>query len=165
MQTTSKLLIRRFCFGALGCISAILIGFVSHGLAMEGPEEVELDTLVNMYEGVTFDHLMHVDVASCEACHHHTLGKPPENEKCVQCHQGSDSADEVACYACHQADPIASVTQSESGEAESSFHLDTPGLKRAYHLNCMGCHREMGAPAGCEDCHPKKDNWLEKSAQ
>ena len=33
------------------------------------------------------------------------------------------------------------------------FHIEKPGLKGAFHLNCVGCHQEMEGPTGCEECH------------
>jgi hypothetical protein len=33
---------------------------------------------------------------------------------------------------------------------------DNPSLRRAFHLNCKGCHLEKGAgPIMCAQCHPK----------
>ena len=43
------------------------------------------------------------------------------------------------CRSCHsrEADPVD----------------DKPGLKAAYHRQCMGCHEQMDLKVGCEDCH------------
>jgi hypothetical protein len=125
--------------------------------ASEFPAVVELETLSNIYTGVIFDHAMHTDMTSCATCHHHTTGLPAEDEKCLRCHQESGEAGEVMCGGCHPAN---------RGRAEKAralidtdlFHNDTAGLKRAYHLKCMGCHIEMEVPSGCEDCHPKRDD-------
>jgi hypothetical protein len=35
------------------------------------------------------------------------------------------------------------------------FHTDTPGLKAAYHWNCVNCHEDMGGPTECQDCHAR----------
>ena len=40
-------------------------------------------------------------------------------------------------------------------EDPNLHHTGKVGLKGAYHLKCMGCHQEMGAPTGCQDCHPR----------
>jgi hypothetical protein len=130
--------------------------------ASEAPEVIELDHLGNIYEPVFFDHAMHMDVASCATCHHHTTGEPAEDEKCLQCHQESGEADEIACGECHP---------ENRGRAENTralmdadlFHNDTAGLKRAYHLKCLGCHREIDLPSGCEDCHLKRDDDIASS--
>ncbi len=144
-------------------IGGLLVISVPHLFAMDGPDFVELDALVNLYEPVAFDHTMHVEVASCATCHHHTTGEPAEDEKCLRCHQESGEADEVACGGCHP---------ENRGRAEKAralmdadlFHNDTAGLKRAYHLKCVECHKEMDAPSGCEDCHPKRDDGVNLAA-
>ena len=137
-------------------IGSLLIISAPYLSAMDGPDFVELDTLVNIYEPVAFDHSMHVDVASCAACHHHTTGLPAEDAKCLRCHKESDGADEVMCSGCHSANRGRAEQVRASMDADL-FHTDTAGLKRAYHLKCLGCHMEMEAPSGCEDCHPKRD--------
>ena len=39
-----------------------------------------------------------------------------------------------------------------------------PGLMGAYHLQCMGCHKEMGMekPVSCTDCHKEKTHEPKK---
>ncbi len=121
------------------------------------PDEVELDALTNLYEPVMFDHAMHVEVAEdCSVCHHHTTGSAPVNSYCLKCHQGEEDMDVVACQDCH-ASPATVGLADPTVEQEFVFHDDQPNLKAAYHLNCMGCHREVGGPVGCEDCHAKTD--------
>jgi hypothetical protein len=136
-------------------ISGLLVIAVVQLSAMEEPDVVELDTLTSIYAGVTFDHAMHTDMASCAACHHHTTGMPAEDAKCVRCHEASGQADEVACTGCHPSSPGSAEKMKES-QAVNLFHTDTTGLKRAYHIQCLGCHKEMEAASGCEDCHAKK---------
>ncbi len=125
--------------------------------ASEVPGIIELDGIGDIYGPVTFDHAMHMDVASCSVCHHHTTGLPAEDEKCVQCHKDSDTANAVTCTGCHPVNPVSNKTVRASKNADL-FHIDTTGLKRAYHLKCLACHIEMDAPSGCEDCHPKRDD-------
>jgi hypothetical protein len=122
---------------------------------MDEPDVVELDTLANIYAAVTFDHAMHADMTPCAACHHHTTGIPTRNVKCVRCHAVSGETDEVACSGCHATSPGNGAKMKES-RAANLYHTDSTGLKRAYHLQCLGCHKEMEAASGCEDCHPKK---------
>lgn len=148
----TSLIIGGFLGSATACLSA-----------MDGPDVVELDTLTNIYAGVTFDHAMHADMTSCATCHHHTTGVPAEDSRCMPCHEASGEADEVACSGCHATSPGSAEKMKESQEV-SLFHTDTTGLKRAYHLQCMGCHNEMEAASGCEDCHFKKDSNLKNSS-
>jgi hypothetical protein len=77
---------------------------------------------------VPFDHSGHAEWAEiaggCVICHHYT----PEG------------AAHPACRSCH----------------EISFrHEDIrkPGLKGAYHRQCMGCHREWSHETACSVCH------------
>jgi hypothetical protein len=139
-------------------ISCLIIGglLVSSAqvTAMDGPDFVELETLVNIYEPVAFDHTMHVDVASCATCHHHTTGLPAEEESCLRCHKESKEADEVSCTGCHPVNQGRAILVRDAG----LYHMDRTSLKRAYHLNCLGCHTVMDAPSGCADCHAKRDN-------
>lgn len=135
--------------------AGLIVSSVSHPSAMDGPDVVELATLSNIYEAVTFDHAMHVEMASCAASHHHTTGLPAENASCLPCHQASGEADEIACAGCHAVSPGNGDKMQES-RTVNLYHTDTTGLKRAYHLQCLGCHKEMEAASGCEDCHPKR---------
>jgi hypothetical protein len=77
---------------------------------------------------VPFDHTGHAEWAEiaggCTVCHHYT----PEG------------AAHPACRSCH----------------EVSFrHEDIrkPGLKGAYHRQCLGCHREWSHETKCDVCH------------
>jgi hypothetical protein len=96
--------------------------------AEKGPEVLILDALEKRYEPVTFSHDMHTLMADdCATCHHH-----------------SDPGQTLACGECH-------------GDAFDPKNLNMPGLKGAYHLQCMGCHQEMDSgPTGCTECHGKK---------
>ncbi|MCP4112097.1 MAG: cytochrome c3 family protein [Desulfobacteraceae bacterium] len=65
----------------------------------------------------------------CQGCHHNS----PVSEKpprCVNCH----------------------------GKPFDESSMFKPGLMGAYHIQCMGCHKEMGLekPVGCTDCHKEK---------
>ena len=93
-----------------------------------------LDMLSNVADAkdhfgpVPFDHTGHAKWAEiaggCTICHHYT----PEGGA------------HPACRTCH----------------EIGFkHVDIskPGLKGAYHRQCMGCHREWSHDTKCEACH------------
>lgn len=94
-----------------------------------GPETLSLNRLEMKYEPVVFSHEMHTLLAEdCATCHHHSTAG--ETPSCAECH----------------------------GAPFNPENLNLPGLKGAYHLQCMGCHKEMGAPVGCTECHAKKDS-------
>lgn len=125
--------------------------------AMDYPDEIEIDVLANLYEGVVFDHGMHVDATEgCAECHHHTTGTPVSNEYCAKCHDGAEEMEIVSCQECHSADPVSPENLHIPG-ADYYFHDDKPNLKASYHLNCVGCHQEVEGPTGCEDCHAKTE--------
>ena len=147
MRQKGRIVIASIIIGSLLVISA------PHLFAMDGPDLVELESLVNIYGPVTFDHALHVEITSCAACHHHTTGLPVEDEQCLRCHKESDTADEVTCAGCHPANQ-GNAKMEKNGDL---FHLERTSLKRAYHLNCLGCHNDMDGPTGCEDCHSKRD--------
>lgn len=141
------------------CIAVCLFAFSTSPVPASGTAEIfELDTLGNLYGPVVFDHAMHMDIASCAVCHHHTTGTGLDGEdgKCTTCHRESCTTCAVACRDCHSGNPDAADRLRESLETPG-FHYDTTGLKRAYHVVCLGCHREMEAASGCEDCHQKKE--------
>lgn len=151
MHEKGKLFIRSLIIGGLLVSPAPCLS------TMDWPDVVELGALANLYEPVTFDHTMHEEVASCATCHHHTTGLTVEDEKCLRCHKEGDTADEVTCGECHPANPSCAEQVRASLDTDL-FHTDTAGLRRAYHLKCLGCHMEMDAPSGCEDCHSKRDD-------
>jgi len=124
--------------------------------AEDAPEAVTIDSLAKFYEPVEFDHAMHVDIADCSTCHHHTTGTGPANDYCARCHANSGEMDTVACQDCHSADPFSAESIHRQGQ-QDLFHTDKIGLKGAYHQNCLGCHQKMDGPVGCEDCHAKSD--------
>ena len=96
-----------------------------------GPKVVILDELEDLYLPVPFDHAGHAEMAkmtgNCAICHHYT----PEG------------LEHPACKTCHSA-------TSEHGE------IDKPGLKGAYHRQCMSCHREWSGKMECGACHHPK---------
>lgn len=127
-------------------------------LAAEMPDLVELNSLSQLYDGVTFDHTLHLDVgADCSACHHHTTGTGVEDERCAKCHDNSGAMDVVACRDCHLAEPF-SAAAIHGAASDDLYHIDKPGLKGALHLSCTGCHQEMDGPVGCQDCHERNDS-------
>lgn len=124
--------------------------------ASDAPDEVSIDAIAHYYDAVQFDHAMHVGIADCSACHHHTTGTGAANEFCAKCHTEKVDMDVVACRDCHAKDPF-SAENIRLNKESFVFHDDKPGLKAAYHLNCLGCHKEMDGPTGCQDCHARND--------
>ena len=111
------------------------------------PEKITIGSLADKYEPTVFPHrkivntliegiddnglamAFHNDMEMiCQGCHHNL----PETEK------------PSACITCH--DP--SVKNIN----------ERPGLKGAYHIQCMECHANMNIDKnGCTDCHKKKN--------
>lgn len=127
--------------------------------AMDSPDTVELDGLSQLYEPVAFDHAAHVEMTgeNCATCHHHTTGTPVEEQRCAKCHAQSGPSDQVACQECHAAKRFEAEYLQRLAADKSIYHVDKIGLKAAYHIRCMGCHQEMDAPNGCQDCHQRND--------
>ncbi len=99
--------------------------------ASGGPDFILLDMLKNdperedLFGAVPFDHAAHTGMTgSCTVCHHET----PENQAHPE------------CRSCHE-------LQLEREDVRK------PGLKGAYHRQCMGCHREWAHEDHCEMCH------------
>jgi len=141
------------------CIMAALLAFPTHFVsASKADDIIELNSLSTIYGPVLFDHAMHRDITSCAECHHHTTGTSNrgEEEKCVACHKESCKTCKVACKDCHPASPETAEKLKSSNQTKI-YHYDVTGLKRAYHVTCLGCHKEAEAVTGCEDCHVKRE--------
>ncbi len=137
---------------------AIFLPLSLQGRTLDLPGTVVLDKLAHLYEGAEFDHSYHTDIVEdCTQCHHHTVGIPATEERCARCHKGDEVLDRVACVDCHAAEPFSAEYIHSMEEDQSLYHVDKPGLKAAYHLNCLNCHMEMGGPEGCEDCHERTE--------
>jgi hypothetical protein len=95
--------------------------------ASDGPETSVLYHLTDLYVPVKFSHKAHVSYA----------------ESCDVCHHHHSEVERTPpCRECH---------------GQPFKTLSKPGLKGAYHRQCMNCHRESGSgPLGCEECHEKR---------
>jgi hypothetical protein len=141
--------------GALLLVGSLLLALPA--FAMDAPDSVEIDILADLFQGVEFDHQMHVDLAQdCSVCHHHTTGTGTVDLYCARCHDSFEEQANVACQNCHLADPFSAAAIQAKGET-NLFHVDVNGLKGAYHRNCMGCHEQMDGPTGCQDCHARTE--------
>ena len=94
-----------------------------------GPEICMLNDLEAEYAPVIFQHRLHANMSEL-------------NKGCTDCHHYAE-AGITACNTCHSA----TVSQE---------HLSQPGLKGAYHRQCLGCHKEWSGDTNCEICHAKK---------
>jgi hypothetical protein len=122
-----------------------------------GPESVLLNSLADYYRPVEFNHAMHVEMvdAKCATCHHHTTGAAPLEPRCLECHKGGEESATVACSDCHPVLRFSAEYLAELSANPQLYHIDKPGLKGAYHRNCLRCHMENGGPTGCQDCHKR----------
>ncbi len=99
---------------------------VQHPLS-EAPDTLLLKELADEYQPVHFNHKLHASMAemkdSCSACHH--FSPPGQIPPCKDCHES-------------QVNPK---------------NLSQPGLKGAYHRQCLSCHREWSHDTKCIVCH------------
>lgn len=104
-----------------------------------GPDTVVLNELENLYEPVVFNHKAHAKMTAfsggCETCHHFTPPNTPHSA-CKDCHPTGIQHEDIA----------------------------QPGLKGAYHRNCMKCHQEWDKDTACQVCHAKKTQEAETVA-
>ncbi len=103
------------------------------------PDLVLLDQLEDRYLPVPFDHEGHAEMAEmtrgCATCHHYT----PEG------------TEHPACKTCHEV-------------ASARVDIRKPGLKGAYHRQCLNCHREWSDDDKCDVCHRPKTGTARGSA-
>ena len=118
------------------------------------PGIVKLDSVVNEYTPVLFNHEKHISIAGdCGKCHHQHGNN--SSLSCHECHRiaassfrGSVTESFMACKGCHGVYDPASPQM--------------PGLKAAYHRQCFQCHRGMADvgldPKACAAmCHDKRE--------
>ncbi len=111
------------------------------------PESVTISSMVDQYEAATFPHRKIVDRLR-QRINDSALGRYYHKDAgtlCAGCHHNSASLKRPPkCATCH-GDPF-----KEAGR---------PGLKGAYHLQCIGCHQQMKlekpAATDCTACHVK----------
>lgn len=102
---------------------------------------------------VEFDHKTHADDEpdgyglGCGQCHHDENGEPLTDLK--------DGDAVQSCYDCHdknerpRRDP--SMSPEEWEKEELNYYYG------AIHANCIDCHKEMGGPKTCTECHPRPE--------
>lgn len=144
----------------LAAVALLLAGTLpSPGLAMDqydAPETVTIDAMAKLYKPVEFSHVRHAKLAPCKDCHHHTTGHKDMDPNCVRCHAHSPESSIVSCKGCHTQKQFYPEQVTAAGNP-NLYHIDKPGLKGAYHLNCVPCHVKKNAPSHCEGCHALTD--------
>ncbi len=109
------------------------------------PDSVTIGVLKDEYEAVTFPHGRIVTKL---------LEKIEENRIAVHFHGHQD----VVCQGCHHRSPAGiepPLCESCHGDPFNESFLHRPGLKAAYHQQCLGCHEAMGIKdiQDCSVCH------------
>lgn len=92
--------------------------------AKTGPDVIMLDQVPGCYGAVRFDHRLHVGMSAI-------------GSSCGSCHHTEAIQ---PCRSCHDATTTAVAT-------------DRPGLRGAYHQQCLGCHRDWTHENACGFCH------------
>jgi len=118
--------------------------------AVSSSELIEISSLAKLYSGVEFDHFSHQENYECGSCHHDSLALEDKTE-CLHCHDKSTDTEPASCRKCHL---FRRTSQNQDvGQRKYSYHKDIPGLKAAYHLQCLGCHKRDEGPVDCTVCH------------
>ncbi|NJB68491.1 hypothetical protein GGQ74_002164 [Desulfobaculum xiamenense] len=114
------------------------------------PEKVTIDGLVDQYEGAEFPHRKIVDAMFAKIQDSDLAGTfhTDKGTFCQGCHHNSPaSATPPNCASCHK--------QGVNDDASVK-----PGLKAAYHRQCIGCHEAMAVEkpkaTACVECHKER---------
>ena len=113
--------------------------------------QITIDSMIDEYEAVSFPHrrIIHKLV---ELIKGNKIAETFHGEKstlCMGCHHNSPASMEPPkCASCH-------------GEPFKSSEDGRPGLKGAFHVQCITCHQKMDikepAATECLKCHKKRD--------
>ncbi len=106
-----------------------------HHPAVAVPDTILMEKLTGspgLYEPALFAHRAHAKMSEMSG-------------KCVMCHHYNPPGGVLPCSDCHA-----------SGSTTRNLDLSKPGLKGAYHRQCVNCHREWGGTTECESCHLAK---------
>lgn len=101
------------------------------GTTVQAPDVFLLDQLSEIYVPVVFPHKLHASMGEM-------------GEGCGICHHRNPEGPILKCSACH-------------GGSSNPVDLKQPGLKGAYHRQCLGCHREWTHETDCAICHAKRE--------
>jgi len=116
--------------------------------AIEVPETVVMGALSEEYERAEMPHRkiveklrQHIRDSSTATYFHRS-----DEVVCQGCHHQSPAGEKPPlCQSCHEREPRGS-------------DLLKPGLRGAYHRQCLGCHQSMDIqkPSDCTGCHADK---------
>lgn len=112
------------------------------------PEKVIIKEMVNKYGPVELPHRKIVNTL-VKNIKDNKLASYFHSEKgtlCQGCHHNSPASKKPPrCGNCH-------------GKPFDEKNMFKPGIMGAYHIQCMGCHKEMELekPVSCTDCHKEK---------
>jgi hypothetical protein len=115
------------------------------------PETVVIDGMVDRYEASTLPHSKIVA----------KLDEYVRSSKLARRFHGDT---DILCSGCHHYSPVGTrPPPCRSCHAETADPTrDRPGLKVAYHRQCVGCHIAMDLPQqGCTDCHAERSEEVE----
>jgi hypothetical protein len=93
------------------------------------------------------------------------FGKPERSQAVFRHDSHNEKAKIDDCNTCHHVYKDGKKQADESSEDKlcSDCHAlgdagRTPSLRKAFHLNCRGCHEKSGkGPVMCGECHLKDD--------
>ena len=113
------------------------------------PETVEIGALSNEYEPAKMPHRKIVEKLTQYI---------NENSTAAYFHGHED----VVCQGCHHQSPVGEkppLCKSCHGADSPDLELMKPGLRGAYHRQCLGCHQSMDLqkPKDCSGCHAEKE--------
>jgi hypothetical protein len=127
-------------------IAVAVLGLSTAAFAEKGknaPEKVSIAECKAKQPAVAFEHKKHFDERKieCAKCHHTQkdlkAGADVEVKKCASCHAKPEKAETPTC-------------------------TDMSEKKNAYHIDCIGCHKDevkkaatSKAPVKCKECHVK----------
>ncbi|MBW4055870.1 MAG: cytochrome c3 family protein [Proteobacteria bacterium] len=145
---------RQLVMALMGAL-VLLVSNVCFGTSI--PDKITINSIQKYYDGVSFNHAAHINnLKDCGLCHHHTTGAQVSDPNCIRCHKNSGAQAVVSCKGCHAAEPFTpEALKRQKDQFPPIYHMDKVGLKGSYHLGCLGCHKKMGGPTGCQDCHKR----------
>jgi hypothetical protein len=120
------------------------------------PETVEIGALSDEYKPAKMPHRKIVEKLTQHI---------RESSAASYFHENED----VVCQGCHHQSPLGEkppLCESCHGADSAEPDLLKPGLRGAYHRQCLGCHQSMDLkePSDCSGCHEEKPQPIETAA-